>query len=448
MPSRFRLLGHLLLLLLIGQLARGLMQPVRDECGLLDAGTGPEAGELVRANQEKYLRSTLKSCSIHQSAAGDIVRILQNLGRCPTSWAISCLDHFNCDEILHDVSETLRGGLVSLGQGDVIVGRASECLDVVPDCIHRQHLVLNANLMNSTWARLLPPTAILVNLEQLVAYPLSQAIAAGYLAATDSRGDANVVISGRANLKAALALLPDDKVLGVSVDDYRGFVALTPESAKYPWLEYSYRNADVANEADQPCNYIKPIGISTKPVHRIGTFRGEIDFLHIGGVDVPRRAHVYSMLKHAGWYAGIAEGYFSEARDRVLRRTTVGLNIHRHNNRHIAEVIRLLTYAAHGMLIVSECGDDSDDIFRSKIDDKLLEMEFQAAVLFVSYRKIAKCAAALLQPDTRAANATERLVRNTAKLVSARQEAALLAPTLNALFPLCRFAVPASLSWA
>mmetsp|Transcript_32735 Transcript_32735/g.101344 ORF Transcript_32735/g.101344 Transcript_32735/m.101344 type:complete len:428 (+) Transcript_32735:268-1551(+) len=409
-----------------------------DDCGLLRAGIGPEPSHLVHRHQKEYLRSAHEGCIVHDSKAADTVRWFQRSTQCPTAWAISCLDHFNCEDVLLDVSDTLRAGLKSLGLDDIITVRASQCLELVPDCLERQHLVLNANLMNASWARLLPPTSILVNMEQLVSYSLPQAIVAAHKAATDPRGDDKVVITGKRSLKTALGQLPDQKVIGVTVDDYRGFSALNPESTDYPWLEYSYKNADLAKAAGQPCVYIKPIGVSKLPVQRNHHFRGEVDFLHVGGVSVSRRRRILSTLEKAGWRAVVADGYFSDARDSILQLSTVGLNIHRHQDRRVVEVLRLLMYASQGMLIISEGGDTRSDS-HSKVDDRLLELELQAAVMFVPYSRLPQCASVLLQPSARSASARERLHNNIDKLVLARQEAKLLAATLHVLFPHCHF---------
>ena len=409
-----------------------------EECGLAEAGIGLEAGSVTGVNQDVYLQSALENCVIHESNAGGVVRLFRNSQNCPNAWAISCLDHFNCENILHDVSEPLRAGLVSLGFNDIVIGRASMCLDLVPDCSDRQHLILNANLMNAKWAGLLPRTAILLNLEQLVTYPQPKALAAAYIAVKDSRGDDSVITAGEISLKQALALPRNAKVLGVTVDDYRGFVALDLVTTNYPWPEYSYRNVDLTKDAGHPCVFLKPVGVSMPPVQRDGAFRGEIDFVHIGGIYIPRRARVFSALENAGWRTAITEGYFFEARDKFLRRTTVGLNIHRHENRRVAEVVRLISYAAQGMLIVSEHGNDSRGPFIT--GDALLESELQTAVLFVPYFQLANCASALLQPNLRATNATKRLTSNAAKLVRTRQETKLLAPAVGAMFPNCHFA--------
>mmetsp|Transcript_15976 Transcript_15976/g.49436 ORF Transcript_15976/g.49436 Transcript_15976/m.49436 type:complete len:246 (+) Transcript_15976:95-832(+) len=187
-----------------------------------------DADILVRTNQGTYLQSFRNDCLIRGSVAGDIVRLLRGSKKCPVAWAITCLDHFNCKDILSDASTSLKVGLASLGFQDVITVRASECLHAVPDCTSRQHLVLNANLINASWANVLPRTAILVNLEQLISGSRLSAITAARIAMSDLRGSEPVVAAGKVAKQAAVRLPSMAKVLGVTVDDYRGFVTLDP----------------------------------------------------------------------------------------------------------------------------------------------------------------------------------------------------------------------------
>ena len=167
------------------------------------------------------------------------------------------------------------------------------------------------------------------------------------------------------------------------------------------------------------------------------SFRGNVDFIHIGGITITRRARVLAILENAGWRSVIAEGYFHQARDNILGQATVGINIHRHQRRRIVEVLRLLTYATHGMLIVSDFDRGVDGV--SCEIGVCLESELQNAVFFSSYSLLASCASALLQFNTPAINATKRLATNVARLVDSRQERKLLAPALLSLFPYCNF---------
>ena len=47
-----------------------------------------------------------------------------------------------------------------------LLATAAECFARVPDCAERQHIVLNAVFINSTWRSRLPRASLLYNLEQ------------------------------------------------------------------------------------------------------------------------------------------------------------------------------------------------------------------------------------------------------------------------------------------
>ena len=114
---------------LIALLIGSEMRASGDVCDLLGAGYGPDPG-LVHVHQQEYLQTAQKTCIVHNSIAAETVRFLRGNQRCPTAWAITCLDHFNCKDILRDVSEGLQYGLASLGYRDVVIGLASECLEM------------------------------------------------------------------------------------------------------------------------------------------------------------------------------------------------------------------------------------------------------------------------------------------------------------------------------
>mmetsp|Transcript_19400 Transcript_19400/g.66470 ORF Transcript_19400/g.66470 Transcript_19400/m.66470 type:complete len:507 (+) Transcript_19400:2-1522(+) len=484
-----------------------------DACDLAEAGRDQYGALQVFANQDSYLDVALDRCLASSSEAADAVRGLR--GRdCPTKWAVTCLDHFNCEDILADVSRPLAQALNALGLGDVYVGRMSHCLAEDQDCAARQHVVLNANLMDAEWAAKVPPSALLLNLEQLVAWAPAAAAAAAASAASDA--DADVSRRGRAALAQQLRANATDGVLGVTVDDYRGFVALDDAARNYAWLDYSYRNVDVAAAHGHVCTFVKPISAprgaagvlralrvglddgaarraavlhfcgddSPETLHRraadfvrrkrltagggcdgeaclghslaeamrrdVADARaanasfgdgatdtdsaGGLDVVHVG--DGARRTAAIDALRGLGLNAASAVGLFGPQRAAVLRQARLGLNLHRHPARRIAEVVRLLTYAASRLPAVSEshvaaAGDGGDG------GDALLEAELSSAVLFVPHARVVPCAAALLGGSPEAREALWRLSDNAARLAAIRSEEVLLAPTLAALFPAC-----------
>ena len=210
-------------------------------------------------------------------------------------------------------------------------------------------------------------------------------------------------------------------------------------ATRFVWLDYSYLNADVA-AAHLPCVFPLPIGTSTS--QRALRFSAEaqaevdtnpalseflgnaIDAVHIGGFNVSRREHVIDALQRAGATAYIIEGTLGASRARLLGRSSVGLNVHRLENRRVAEAVRLMTYLASGLSAVSEAGDDAR-----------LEAELSLAVDFVRYAEIAPRALELLREDPSARASRRARARAVAR---ARDTKALLARSLSAIFPACR----------
>ena len=444
-----------------------------EECG----GVEPVALSVVET-QRRSLNRSIERCGT------------QRRRQCPQRWAVTCLDHFNCDGVLADATEPLRRALGAR------LRRGSECL-TDETCRDEQHLVVNANLMNQMWAEVLPESIILVNLEQLVAVPRDEALTAARRAVNDPSDDV------RRHAHMTLAAEWSHQVLGVTVDDYRQFVAIDPVAKGYPWLDYSYRNIDVAANAGWLCFFAKPLGTLSSssapeshsiPVDVAGketlrfdfladdtptdiTRRAEVfagthhlksgagclddpdcaanaiaraarfffffaanttqssssenddddkvlDAVHLGGHDVVRRRRI---LDELGGKVQVLDGIFGAQRAHVLAKTKIGLNVHRHEQRRVAEVLRLLTYAQAGLPTVSETGTDD-----------ILQSEFRSCVLFVPYGKIASCTAKLLaDPGLQA-----RMRRNAKRLAAHRQERVFLRAVLSALFPACPALVP------
>ena len=499
-------------------LARG------DECGV-PMFVPPVSLEVFR-NQERSLAASLSRCLASEEASGgaesggavEAVRWSRSLLECPRRWSVTCLDHFNCDWILRDATEPLHAALVEIfGAEDVAFMLASDCERDRADCFGRMHLVVNANFMDETWSALLPKSIILVNLEQLVIVSREVATEATQRALTDP--SAAVVDQARAILADTFR----KEVLGVTVDDYREFVAIHPAAARYPWIDYSYRNVQVAGKAGMPCVFVKPIGstgeasariarvdlevivsrpstddgddddpskknpeeemneslqrlsfeflsddsdeevferakafvevnaltsgagclgsadcvvesishaarrLKKNPTHDMHTSPPPLllDAVHLGGLDVERRMRVVSDLDaRASIRARVVDGAFGAQRDDLLGATALGLNVHRHDQRRIVEVLRLLAYARAGLPAISEATDQGD---------KLLEDELRSCVLFVPYDSIAPCAANLLQ--NLPLRATMR--RNAHRIAALRSETNFLKKTLSALFPHC-----------
>lgn len=373
----------------------------------------------VLENHARYVRLGAGACD-PTTPSGAAVQRLQSMS-CPARWAVSCLDHFNCDAILkEDVIEPMAAGLAALGFDDVWIGRASEC---DANCFTRQHLVVNANLMNAAWAQRIPPSSILVNLEQLVERSAADARRAAAIAVEVFANDAAVAAAGRRALETAT----NESRLGATVDDARGFVALDDVAKAYPWLDYSYRNLDLLSK-HSVCAFPKGIGVTAKSASREAPPR-DLDVVHVGGVGVERRTRVVDQLRLRGRAAFVVEGAFRDDRDDVLRRSKLGLNIKRSSNRLVPEIPRILAYAKSGLPVLAETST-----WRG---DTILEAELRSpAVHFVNYEMLVECADAILSNET----TLRDMRRHAARLVAQRSERDLLVPALNFLLPTCNLA--------
>ncbi|KAJ1451734.1 hypothetical protein M885DRAFT_343168 [Pelagophyceae sp. CCMP2097] len=500
-----------------------------DACDLAEAGRDQYGALQVFANQDSYLDVALDRCLASSSEAADAVRGLR--GRdCPTKWAVTCLDHFNCEDILADVSRPLAQALNAcvaarrrgVGRRHAGWASATSTSAACPTASQKTKTARRGSTSSSTQTLWTPNgprkyrrrRSSSTSSSSCVAWAPAAAAAAAASAASDA--DADVSRRGRAALAQQLRANATDGVLGVTVDDYRGFVALDDAARNYAWLDYSYRNVDVAAAHGHVCTFVKPISAprgaagvlralrvglddgaarraavlhfcgddSPETLHRraadfvrrkrltagggcdgeaclghslaeamrrdVADARaanasfgdgatdtdsaGGLDVVHVG--DGARRTAAIDALRGLGLNAASAVGLFGPQRAAVLRQARLGLNLHRHPARRIAEVVRLLTYAASRLPAVSEshvaaAGDGGDG------GDALLEAELSSAVLFVPHARVVPCAAALLGGSPEAREALWRLSDNAARLAAIRSEEVLLAPTLAALFPAC-----------
>lgn len=321
---------------------------------------------------------------------------------CPSKWAVSCVDHFNCDDILSDVIDPMVDSLREIFD-DVWTGQLSECRG---NCLHRQHLLLNANLI--TPLTVLPEHAILVNVEQLSRVDAETARRAAAVAADSS--DPLVRAAGQ-------RALVSNVTLGVTVDDFRHFVALDRQETGRVWLDYSYSNLDLLWD-EGICALPKGIGVTTNSLCRSKRIEEKtLDVVQLGGIGVERRTRIVEELRDLGHNAVVVEGAFGSERDQLLSLTKVGLNIKRNPSRRVPEVARILAYAASGAVVVSEAGND----------DLLLQSELASSrVHFVPYDQIV--------------NFTHRLLLDYPASVEKgeeRRESQFLFATLSALFPTC-----------
>jgi len=379
----------------------------------LEEESGAEDG--VGRNHARYVALGMARC-------GRFVR-----EACPAKWAVTCLDHFNCDSILEeDVLEPAKEALGELGFSDVWTGRASAC-DAACRA-ERHHLLVNGNLIDETWAALFPPErAVLFNAEQLVERDAASARAAARVAVEVFAHDVAVAEAGRRALRDAT----NGTVLGATVDDARRFVALdAATAARYAWLDYSYRNLDLLAKHGV-CALPKGIGLA-RPVPEDPRTPRDIAAVHLGGLGVPRRSRLVDALRAKGHAALLVEGAFRQDRAALLDRARLGLCVKRSTDRAVPELPRILAYLARGLPVLAET--------LPGLADSRLQAELDGpAVKFLPLPDLLHCADLLLANASAALDPRRDAAR---RLAASRRERFLLAPALAALFPACRLASP------
>lgn len=386
-----------------------------------------ENASSVFANQARYFRLGAAQC--HRSAGAAAVERLQALKECPSKWAVSCLDHFNCESILReDVVQPMVSALKQLGMTDVWTGRVGECN---ADCASRQHLVLNANLINPDWAAILPPSSVLVNVEQLVERSAEEARHAARIAMQVYATDAKVAAAGERVLNERVL---NKSVLGTTVDDRRGFVPLETIASSYPWLDFSYHNLDLLHHHGV-CAFPKGLGVvvDEEVSPQLDASQRDLDAVHLGGTTVPRRMAVIDELRRLGHSAFVVDGAFSHDRLLLLHRARLGLCIKRRQDRLVPEVPRILAYAKAGLPVLAESSTGGDMLLQGELSG--------SAVHFVNYDDFVKRAHGLLSTAIPSNELREAAIR----LSKIRQERLLLAPALAFLFPACTATIQAHL---
>eukprot|EP00633_Aureoumbra_lagunensis_P013293 CAMPEP_0197362132 /NCGR_PEP_ID=MMETSP0893-20130614/63811_1 /TAXON_ID=44058 ORGANISM="Aureoumbra lagunensis, Strain CCMP1510" /NCGR_SAMPLE_ID=MMETSP0893 /ASSEMBLY_ACC=CAM_ASM_000539 /LENGTH=443 /DNA_ID=CAMNT_0042883831 /DNA_START=1539 /DNA_END=2871 /DNA_ORIENTATION=+ len=412
--------------------------------------------------------------------------------KCPSAWAITCLDHFNCEYILSDAREALISGLRRLGFNDIWSGRASECVLRI-DCQSRQHIILNANLMNDDWAAKVPKSSILYNLEQLVVIPKSEAIAAAMRAAADSN-DVTVAREGNHSLQQIL-LSSTNFIIGVSVDDYRKFIALPKAAYAFRWLDFSYTNLQLAKlYTDMSCILIKPIAL---PSSFSQSILKKIEFYHddqlvsipylVDDSDTELTHRVQTIITQRKLTAGAGCDSFHCVLDTLVNKMKSHVRPYEFNifaaevnsdvvhlggidsDRRTAIINNLLNQGISASILEGSFGERRThllkkmnvglnihrDSYRQRpevlrllayanaglpvisemTDDPLIESEFNS-VIFLPYQRILNCTIRLLSADFSATR--QHLRRNAFRYAHFRQEHLFLAPIISMLFPACK----------
>jgi hypothetical protein len=234
-------------------------------------------------------------------------------------------------EAFREVAETLQSAAVELGHDCVVTTRAD-----LPD---RQTIVLGPNLL-ARHPQPLADSAILYNLEQAGAHPWFE--------------------------PAVLRLFGKHRV----------------------W-DYSERNAAMLAALGLPKPLVVPIGWAPA-LERIPQAAEDIDVLFYGSTN-PRRLHVLDALRKAGARVEAVYGVYGAARDALIARSKLVLNLHFFEAK-VFEIVRVSYLLANGRAVVSERGAAREE-----------EAPFEEAVAFAEYDDLVRACLDLVErPDRRA----------------------------------------------
>jgi hypothetical protein len=235
-------------------------------------------------------------------------------------------------EAFREVGESLVHGLRRLGHDAMLSNQASH-----PG---RRPIVLGSNLL-STYPMALPHDAILYNLEQID--PASPWLSPQLL------------------------------------DLFR----------RYELWDYSERNAAQYPSLGLASPRVVPIGYVPELVRIAPATEEDIDVLFYGSMNERRRAAIEA-LRGRGLCVKTAFGAYGEARDRLIARSKLVLNVHYYEAK-VFEIVRISYLLANGRCVVSERGADPAE-----------ERDFAEGVAFAEYGDLAEtCARLAADPGAR-----------------------------------------------
>jgi SAM-dependent methyltransferase len=170
--------------------------------------------------------------------------------------------------------------------------------------------------------------------------------------------------------------LPDDAVLYNLEQIEPGSPWLTPQLLalfrKHPVWDYSERNAARYVELGLPRPQVVPVGWVPELARIRPVPQEDLDVLFYGSLN-PRRIAVIEALRAAGLRVEAPFGVYGEARDRLIARSKVVLNVH-YFEAKVFEVVRVSYLLGNRRCVVSERGADAAE-----------ELEFEHAVAFAGY---------------------------------------------------------------
>jgi SAM-dependent methyltransferase len=223
--------------------------------------------------------------------------------------------------------------------------------------------------------------------------------------------------------------VPDDAILYNLEQIEPGSPWLTPGLIelfrRHPVWDYSERNAARYAELGLPRPQVVPIGWVPELTRIAPAPREDLDVLFYGSLN-PRRIAVLEALRAAGLLVEVAYQVFGEARDALIARSKVVLNLHYYEAK-VFEVVRVSYLLANRRCVVSERGADQAE-----------ERAFEAAVAFAPYDGLVEACRRLVgDPAERARRAAAGL-----ELMTRRDAAAILHPLVGGTLP--ARAVPAA----
>jgi hypothetical protein len=193
-----------------------------------------------------------------------------------------------------------------------------------------------------------------------------------------------------ANLLAALEVEPPPRAILYNLEQVQaGSDWVTPELLglfrRFEVWDYSQRNIDQLLALGVPEPRLVPIGYAPT-LTRIPQTTEDIDVLFYGSLN-PRRQEVLDELRARGVKVEALYGVFGPARDAVIARSKLVLNVHFYEAK-VFEAVRVSYLLANRRAVVSESGLDS-----------LEERAFAPGVAFAPKAELVSTCLALLADD-------------------------------------------------
>jgi 2-polyprenyl-3-methyl-5-hydroxy-6-metoxy-1,4-benzoquinol methylase len=184
---------------------------------------------------------------------------------------------------------------------------------------------------------------------------------------------------------------------------------------QYELWDYSASNAVEFVRLGLPRPLVVPIGWETS-LRRIERRAEDIDVLFYGCIN-ERRQRVLDSLTKRGINVKTLFGVYGRARDEVIARAKIVLNVHFYEAK-VFEIVRTSYLLGNGRLVLSERGANREE-----------EAPFDAGIAFADYDQLVpRCLELLANPDER-----ERIASTGQKLMESRKETVYLEEALAQL---------------